>query len=82
MLTARIGVGVSVVKRLLYAIGGYDGNSRLNTVECYHPEKDSWTEVASMNTNRSGAGELNFGDLEIKIGIVLLKSMVHELCKQ
>lgn len=56
MLTSRIGVGVAVVKRLLYAVGGYDGNSRLNTVECYHPEKDSWTQVASMNTNRSGAG--------------------------
>lgn len=58
MLTARIGVGVAVVKRLLYAVGGYDGNCRLNTVECYNPERDSWTLVASMNTNRSGAGIL------------------------
>ena len=65
MLTARIGVGVAVVKRLLYAVGGYDGNCRLNTVECYNPERDSWTLVASMNTNRSGAGIFIFIQLFI-----------------
>lgn len=54
----RLGVGVAVVNRLLYAIGGFDGNTRLNTVECYHPENNSWTIVTPMQIGRSGAGEI------------------------
>lgn len=53
----RLAVGVAVVNRLLYAIGGYDGNVRHNSAECYHPENDEWTMIASMHTPRSGAGE-------------------------
>jgi kelch-like protein 19 len=56
MHQARLGVGVAVVNRLLYAIGGYDGKERLNSAECYHPENDAWNVIASMNTYRSGAG--------------------------
>ena len=56
MATRRIGVGVAVVNRLLYAVGGFDGQKRLNSVECYTPETNSWHFVASMNTTRSGAG--------------------------
>lgn len=52
MSTARSRVGVAVVNGLLYAIGGYDGQSRLRTVEVYNPETDTWTKVASMNTQR------------------------------
>lgn len=50
--TARSRVGVAVVNGLLYAIGGYDGQSRLSTVEVYNPETDSWTRVSSMNSQR------------------------------
>uniref|UniRef100_A0A8C1NAS8 Kelch-like family member 18 n=1 Tax=Cyprinus carpio TaxID=7962 RepID=A0A8C1NAS8_CYPCA len=53
MSTARSRVGVAVVNGMLYAIGGYDGQSRLRTVEVYNPETDTWTKVASMNTQRS-----------------------------
>jgi kelch-like protein 19 len=56
MSTARIGVGVAVVNRLLYAIGGFDGTSRLSSVERYHPENNEWQMVAPMNITRSGAG--------------------------
>lgn len=52
MRTARSRVGVAVVNGLLYAIGGYDGQSRLSTVEVYNPESDSWTRVSSMNSQR------------------------------
>ena len=38
MQTLRSRVGVAVVKKKLYVFGGYDGSSRLNTVECYHPQ--------------------------------------------
>lgn len=57
MSTPRIGVGVAVVRRLLYAVGGYDGQCRLSTVECYDPDRNIWFPVASMNSNRSGAGQ-------------------------
>ena len=53
----RLAVGVAVVNRLLYAIGGFDSAKRLNSVECYHPENDEWTMIVPMNTPRSGAGE-------------------------
>lgn len=38
MTTLRSRVGVAVVDRKLYAFGGYDGSSRLYTVECFDPE--------------------------------------------
>ena len=38
MTTLRSRVGVAVVDRKLYAFGGYDGSSRLFTVECFDPE--------------------------------------------
>nr|XP_024218264.1 kelch-like ECH-associated protein 1 isoform X2 [Halyomorpha halys] len=56
MNNRRLGVGVAVVNRLLYAIGGYDGKQRLSTVERYNPDENSWTFVAEMSTPRSGAG--------------------------
>lgn len=56
MLTRRIGVGVAVINRLLYAVGGFDGANRLSSCECYNPERDEWRTMAPMNTVRSGAG--------------------------
>lgn len=38
MSTLRSRVGVAVVENKLYAFGGYDGTSRLSTVECYDPQ--------------------------------------------
>ena len=32
----------------LYAIGGYDGHERLNTVEMFEPENHDWKLVAPM----------------------------------
>uniref|UniRef100_A0A8C3CI92 Uncharacterized protein n=1 Tax=Cairina moschata TaxID=8855 RepID=A0A8C3CI92_CAIMO len=56
MLTRRIGVGVAVLNRLLYAVGGFDGTARLRSAECYHPERDAWRAIAPMASIRSGAG--------------------------
>ena len=67
MFTSRIGVGVAVVNRLLFAVGGYDGTNRLRSVECYHPEKEEWQQVASMTTMRSGAGEIFKTSLNMEI---------------
>lgn len=56
MHSKRLGVGVAVVNRLLYAIGGFDGHSRLASIECYHPENNAWSILPPMKTGRSGAG--------------------------
>lgn len=57
MHSKRLGVGVAVVNRLLYVIGGFDGKERLASVECYHPENNEWSLVAQMNIGRSGSGK-------------------------
>ena len=57
MHTRRLGVGVAVVNRLLYAVGGFDGTERLASVECYHPENNEWTPIPAMSKKRSGAGK-------------------------
>ena len=57
MSTPRVGHNCVVVNRLLYAIGGFDGCDRLNTVEVYNPDNDEWTTAEPMKTKRSGAGE-------------------------
>lgn len=38
---------------LLYSLGGYDGNSYLNTVECYNSQTKQWSHVAPMHYSRS-----------------------------
>lgn len=40
----------------LYAIGGFDGEHRLTSMECYHPENNAWTIMPSMKSSRSGSG--------------------------
>ena len=47
MSTRRSSVGVGVLNALVYAVGGYDGNSRhcLSSVEVYDPERDIWHQV-------------------------------------
>lgn len=36
----------------LYAIGGFDGEERLSTVEVFHQGNKKWKKVASMNCKR------------------------------
>ena len=36
--------------------GGYDGDTFLDSVECYEPETDTWSEVTRMTSGRSGVG--------------------------
>lgn len=43
------------VKPFLFT-GGYDGSTFLDSVECYDPGKDTWSEVTRMTSGRSGVG--------------------------
>ncbi|XP_078258388.1 kelch-like protein 1 [Rhinoraja longicauda] len=51
----RDAVGVCLLGDRLYAVGGYDGQTYLNTMECYGPQTNEWTQAASLNIGRAGA---------------------------
>ena len=40
----------------MYAVGGHDGWSYLNTVERWDPQAKQWSYVAPMSTPRSTVG--------------------------
>lgn len=52
----RHGLGVVVLEGPLYAVGGHDGWSYLNTVERYDPVARSWSYVTPMLAQRSTMG--------------------------
>lgn len=45
MSISRDAVGVCLLGDRLYAVGGYDGQSYLNTVEAYDPQTNEWMQV-------------------------------------
>lgn len=49
-------LGVATLEGPMYAVGGHDGWSYLNTVERWDPEGRQWNYVASMSTPRSTVG--------------------------
>jgi len=49
-------LGVSSLEGPLYAVGGHDGWSYLNSVERWDPITRQWSFVAPMNTQRSTVG--------------------------
>jgi N-acetylneuraminic acid mutarotase len=54
MPTARGGLGVAVVNGKIYAIGGSNDDTHLDTTEEYNPATDTWTSKSPMPTARSG----------------------------
>lgn len=58
MSTHRHGLGLALISDSgpLYAVGGHDGWSYLNTVERWDPETGQWSYVAPMTTQRSTVG--------------------------
>lgn len=39
----------------IYAVGGFDGRSRMKSAETYDPQKNQWHIIPSMNRARSDA---------------------------
>ncbi|VUZ40977.1 unnamed protein product [Hymenolepis diminuta] len=56
MSSERSRYSVVALKGCLYAIGGLDAYTRLNTVEKFDPKTGVWERVASMNYRRSAPG--------------------------
>ena len=52
---------MAVMQNKLYAIGGYNGQKRLNTVEVFDAQTGRWSKVASMNCKRSDVGAVAVG---------------------
>ena len=45
MLTPRSELGLALIDGYLYAVGGWNGESRLNTIERYSITENKWTKV-------------------------------------
>lgn len=55
MNTKRSYVSVVELNGLIYAMGGYDGKRRLESVERYDPKTNQWELLPDMDMNRSDA---------------------------
>ncbi|XP_028314782.1 kelch-like protein 4 isoform X1 [Gouania willdenowi] len=51
----RDAVGICLLGDRLYAVGGYDGQTYLKTVESYDTQNNEWTEEVPLNIGRAGA---------------------------
>ena len=49
-------LGVTELNGKIFAVGGSDGKTRLNTVEYFSPIDDDWKYAKSLTTCRSGVG--------------------------
>jgi hypothetical protein len=49
-------LGCAVFKNYIYAVGGRDDISELNSAERYNPSTNQWQPVVSMKSKRSGVG--------------------------
>ncbi|VDM93949.1 unnamed protein product [Onchocerca ochengi] len=54
MIQRRSDAAACAMNGKMYIVGGYNGENVLQTIEMYIPEMDIWTEIAHMNSPRSG----------------------------
>lgn len=58
------------VDQQLYALGGNDGSSSLNSVEKYDSQTDKWSVVVPMVTRRSSVGGAVLECLNLERGLM------------
>ncbi|OON23016.1 putative bacteriochlorophyll 4-vinyl reductase [Opisthorchis viverrini] len=68
MATHRHGLGVAVLEGVVYAVGGHDGWSYLNTVERWNGRAKSWSSVTPMAVQRSTVGVAALDGLLYAVG--------------
>jgi len=51
----RCYVSVALLNGIIYAMGGFDGHHRLGSAEKYNFERNQWTMIAPMTSQRSDA---------------------------
>lgn len=54
MIQRRSDAGACALNGKMYVAGGYTGELVLQTVEIYNPENDTWVQIATMDSPRSG----------------------------
>lgn len=59
MLTRRKHLGCAVYKNFIYAVGGRDDLTELNTAERYNLALNQWEPIISMKSRRSGVSTIN-----------------------
>ena len=52
MLSKRCRLGVAALNGKIYAVGGYDGSSTLNSVEIFDPITNKWSYASPMKVGR------------------------------
>jgi hypothetical protein len=60
-LARRNCAGTAASDGRIYAIGGFDGNSILSSVEAYDPRMKNWMDVSPMSTARSSCSACEIG---------------------
>lgn len=69
MSKRRCGVGVAVLNQNIYAIGGHDGQSYLNSVERYDPQTNQWyMDVQPTSSCRTSVGVAVLDDTIYAVG--------------
>lgn len=63
MLTRRSRAGATALRKLLYVVGGYDGENDLSSAERYNPMTNEWQMITPMGTKRSCLGICAFDGL-------------------
>lgn len=73
-MEAFVGAGLVCVNSCIYAVGGYNGQSQLSSVERYHVARNLWEPRASMHQCRSAHG------VTVHQGLIYVfgKSVSHE----
>ena len=56
MSVCRSGHGLGVINGCLYALGGHDGVSYRNTVECFDPKFGEWDVIGPVGMCKAVAG--------------------------
>ncbi|KAI8439046.1 hypothetical protein MSG28_012918 [Choristoneura fumiferana] len=64
----RSTLGVAVIDRVVYAVGGFDGTSGLSSAEALSPGAAEWRPVASMRSRRSSVGVAALGGRLYAVG--------------
>lgn len=78
MHSRRCYVSVVALNGFIYAMGGFNGEIRLNTVERYDPTTNQWTLIESMNYVRSDAHACVLNSKIYIVGKAFMSEMVEK----
>jgi len=69
-------VSVALLNGIIYAMGGFDGHHRLGSAEKYDFERNQWTMIAPMTSQRSDACAAVMNG---KYNVPNMKNLLHRM---